>query len=635
MAFPSVTNTFSNGTTADAAQVNTNFTDLINGFSDGTKDFNMNAGTLAGAFTCNGNVTLGNGTGDDITITGSLAATLNIKTTNLFDIGSVTKGLQAAYFGSSGGAFTTKVQGSAVTANKTFTLPGFNMTMPATEGSAYDQIETDGAGTTRFENRTNLNYAAGYSIGASVGASALTITLEGADDNALSATNSALFAFRDTTLTTGIKDRIEVTSDLTLVISSGSTLGHTSAVAEKIYVYVINNAGTPELAVSSKRHSENIVHTTVAEGGGGAADSFDVIYSETLRSNVAIKCIGYMESTQATAGTWASAMTVVCSGFPDPAGQVDLVQDYTTISEVGSASQQKAGHVYDSDILGTGTDLAYYKFASGAMTTDEEGTYTLSAGGTPTNTTGIDGADFAVSLDGSTDYYTQGTLLDAPSGLSNGIGISTWIQADDGQPAANSYICTKWNDVTGGTLDAIQLYLTTTGQINFSASVNEPSSTPILSSTNLPDGATGWYHIAINWDTSNGIRLWINGVLEASDSTKTTLMSDGTTRDFIIGATNGGGAAANFWDGKIGHFQVHDIAYTQKDIDLLYSVRYTAPSSFINNNWRLRGQIQKQGDTDYVQDVNPWTVAKNTSYFFLGGRQFGATDKLKLEAIGE
>ena len=47
MAYPSVTYSFSNSSTADASHVNQNFTDLINGFSDGTKDLNMLAGTFA------------------------------------------------------------------------------------------------------------------------------------------------------------------------------------------------------------------------------------------------------------------------------------------------------------------------------------------------------------------------------------------------------------------------------------------------------------------------------------------------------------------------------------------------------------------------------------------------------------
>ncbi len=81
MANPAVTHTFVNGTTADASAVNQNFTDVLNSLSDGTKDLNISALTVAGTSTLNGDVVLGNATGDDITITGSLAATLNIKTT--------------------------------------------------------------------------------------------------------------------------------------------------------------------------------------------------------------------------------------------------------------------------------------------------------------------------------------------------------------------------------------------------------------------------------------------------------------------------------------------------------------------------------------------------------------------------
>ena len=58
MAYITITNTFTNGTSADATQVNTNFTDIVNGLSDGTKSINMDQGTFAGACTFNGNVTL-------------------------------------------------------------------------------------------------------------------------------------------------------------------------------------------------------------------------------------------------------------------------------------------------------------------------------------------------------------------------------------------------------------------------------------------------------------------------------------------------------------------------------------------------------------------------------------------------
>lgn len=79
--------------------------------------------TVAGALTANGNVTLGNSSSDDVTVTGSLASTINIKTTNSYNIGSSTIGLAGIYFGSSAGAFTTRVIGSAVGASITLTLP--------------------------------------------------------------------------------------------------------------------------------------------------------------------------------------------------------------------------------------------------------------------------------------------------------------------------------------------------------------------------------------------------------------------------------------------------------------------------------------------------------------------------------
>ena len=97
MANISVSNTFSNSTTADASQVNTNFTDIINGTSDGTKDFSISALTVGGTATLNGNVALGNASADDLTITASLASSIPIKTTFSYDVGSATLGLKSIY----------------------------------------------------------------------------------------------------------------------------------------------------------------------------------------------------------------------------------------------------------------------------------------------------------------------------------------------------------------------------------------------------------------------------------------------------------------------------------------------------------------------------------------------------------
>ena len=110
MAYTSVTYTFSNSTTADATQVNQNFTDLINGLSDGTKDINVNAATLAGNLTVNGSTTIGNATSDTLTITARLAATVAPSTTATYDLGTTTllfNNIYSTYLPASLGAVTT------------------------------------------------------------------------------------------------------------------------------------------------------------------------------------------------------------------------------------------------------------------------------------------------------------------------------------------------------------------------------------------------------------------------------------------------------------------------------------------------------------------------------------------------
>jgi len=140
MAGPSVTYTFANSTAADASQVNTNFTDLINGMTDGTKDFSISALTCAGAATFNGNVTLGNASSDDITVTGSLASSIPIKTTFSYDFGSATIGLKSLYLGSDDSA-AKSVRLIAPTIATSYTL-----TLPTSAGTSGYALLSAGAG---------------------------------------------------------------------------------------------------------------------------------------------------------------------------------------------------------------------------------------------------------------------------------------------------------------------------------------------------------------------------------------------------------------------------------------------------------------------------------------------------------
>lgn len=120
---PSYTYTLTNGTTADASQVMQDFNDILNGVTDGTKDLSISALTVAGTATFNGNVNLGNASGDDLSITASLASSIPIKTNNSYDIGSATLGLRKLYLGNGGAGATCDIISASHAATREYTVP--------------------------------------------------------------------------------------------------------------------------------------------------------------------------------------------------------------------------------------------------------------------------------------------------------------------------------------------------------------------------------------------------------------------------------------------------------------------------------------------------------------------------------
>lgn len=112
---------------------------------------------------------------------------------------------------------------------------------------------------------------------------------------------------------------LPVPTSLSLTIPSGATLGTVSGVSNGLLVLAINNAGTVELAVCSEAYYSQlfefntILSTTILNT---ASDSFLTVYSATVRINVAFRLVGAIASTQATAGTWSTAPSVIYGSNP-------------------------------------------------------------------------------------------------------------------------------------------------------------------------------------------------------------------------------------------------------------------------------------------------------------------------------
>jgi hypothetical protein len=86
-----------------------------------------------------------------------------------------------------------------------------------------------------------------------------------------------------------------------------------NATAARLVVLAINNAGTAELAVvnisgGNQLDETNLITTTAITSG---ATSASTIYSTSARTSVAYRVVGFVDITEATAGTWATAPSTI------------------------------------------------------------------------------------------------------------------------------------------------------------------------------------------------------------------------------------------------------------------------------------------------------------------------------------
>ena len=182
-------------------------------------------------------------------------------------------------------------------------------------------------------------------LGVSMAANAVTLSLLGANGSVLSAANAAKIAFRSASAAVGSSSTVTTSSATSVAISSGSTGGSSSGFASRIWVAAILTGGAVELAwynacslVEILPFDEGSVISTTAEGGAGGADTAGVWYSTTARSSVPFTILGYFDSTQATAGTWATPPTRVVTNPKNRPGDVIQRARNTTAAVVACST---------------------------------------------------------------------------------------------------------------------------------------------------------------------------------------------------------------------------------------------------------------------------------------------------------
>lgn len=367
-------------------------------------------------------------------------------------------------------AFVSKTADGTVAGAQTFdkaqTLK--QIATPANPASGYDKIyvksdnklysltsagvETE-IGAAAVTSVTSSDVIQNLGLSASVAANALTISLKSKAGTDPSGSDIVVIGTRNSTAATGTYNLRNVTAALSVVVSSGSTLGSVSAMANWVYVYAIDNAGTIELAVSgSKMFDNGSLVTTTAEGGAGAADSKTVLYSTTARSNVACRLIGRVKSTQATAGTWVTAPSELSLAPFENNSSRSMVR-LNTANGMGSTNTKIRR--FTTAVSNYGTAITYADSAANgaSFTINEDGVYAVTY-----NDASSTQMDIGISLNSSqlTTSINSITITDAlvkggTGSASSGPGSTSWcgvlnagdiIRAhSDGQTSGNTAFC--------------------------------------------------------------------------------------------------------------------------------------------------------------------------------------------------
>jgi hypothetical protein len=239
-------------------------------------------------------------------------------------------------------------------------------------------------------------------ISATVASSALTIT-----------SGELSLAFRSTTLGSGAVTYVTGTP-ANLVVPSTATLGTVSGQQSRLVVLALNNAGTIELAVVNIAGGNDLTETGLISTTAiaAASNSSSTVYSTTARTSVAYRVLGYIESTQTTAGTWATApSTIQGVGGQALAAMSSLGYGQTWQNVIGSRAQ--------------GT--TYYNTTGRPITAAFSGWSTTGIGrGT------VNGVNLFDGLGRSTYFNTMPMTLVVPPGGSYSISghdyVATWTE---------------------------------------------------------------------------------------------------------------------------------------------------------------------------------------------------------------
>jgi hypothetical protein len=210
---------------------------------------------------------------------------------------------------------------------------------PGTQAWISTNAQASGTWYISLASGVSLNAALNLQINCTTASSALSCSVLDRNGNTPSTASPVLLAFRDPTPANGDPVPRAITGPLSITVPAGATLGIVNGQANRIWIADFDNAGTHVLGVYNSLNSSapSTVpwdETTPASGTAITSGSTNAQtwYTSSAVTTKSFRILGYVESTQPTAGTWSASPSKTQMFGPGVKKPGDIVQIITTIN---------------------------------------------------------------------------------------------------------------------------------------------------------------------------------------------------------------------------------------------------------------------------------------------------------------
>ncbi len=400
----------------------------------------------------------------------------------------------------------------------------------------------------------------------------------------------------------------------------------------------VDTSAPPMPAVSSTAYPEFDPDNQVAYGAEGQPGAFTFTAGATDVTAYLYRVNAGQWLSKATSGGAAVTVTIV----PDAFG-VNQLHVYTR----DSAGNVSSTREYDFLVARGRAPVAVWNLdeTSGTTASDSSGNgYSATLSGPVWG--GVARSGGSLSLDGTDDYAaTAGPVVDTTKSFT----VAAWVRLD--QTSSNQTILSQAGSLAAG----FQLYHSSTYGWVFNRHATDTTNPTIIRArsayTPMP---YVWTHLAGVYDATNQqIKLYVNGVLDATLGTASFTTPWNATGPLTIGRLKYNGGYQEYLDGKVDQVQVWDrVAGADEIAELVHLVDPVSGLArpALIGQWKLDETAGTMADdaTPYNKDLTlqagaAWAVdpergnvlrldGGSTGWATASGRQIDATGSFTLTA---